>query len=94
MPELTARTIIEHQLKPKYDLPAIFFSFDEQSGQEGFRTRLEAFCDLMHSRRTQSLISTGKKTKPEKKKDYTKVDNYGNNFLQEIKSEIIRNNQK
>jgi len=51
MPEVTARTIITNHLKPKLDLPVIFFSFDEQSGSEGFRTRLEAFVDLMHARR-------------------------------------------
>lgn len=51
MPEVTARTIITNRLKKIYDLPIIFFSFDEQSGTEGFRTRLEAFVDLMHSRR-------------------------------------------
>ncbi len=52
MPEVTARTIITNKLKGIYDLPVIFFSFDEHSGMEGFRTRLEAFVDLMDSRRT------------------------------------------
>jgi predicted nucleotide-binding protein (sugar kinase/HSP70/actin superfamily) len=42
-------------LKNIYDLPAIFFSFDEQSGSEGFRTRLEAFVDLMEAKREQKL---------------------------------------
>ena len=51
MPEITARTIITNKLKKIYDLPTIYFSFDEQSGVEGFRTRLEAFCDLMNARR-------------------------------------------
>ncbi|MHA1292520.1 MAG: acyl-CoA dehydratase activase-related protein [Promethearchaeota archaeon] len=53
MPEVTARTIITNHLKPKLDLPAIFFSFDEHAGSEGFRTRLEAFVDLMDARREQ-----------------------------------------
>jgi predicted nucleotide-binding protein (sugar kinase/HSP70/actin superfamily) len=59
-----------------YDLPVIFFSFDEQSGLEGFRTRLEAFCDLMHSRRNQEIknnpefLTNGKKLYP----------HYGNHF--------------
>ncbi|GAB4326780.1 MAG: acyl-CoA dehydratase activase-related protein [Promethearchaeota archaeon] len=51
MPEVTARTIITNKLKREYDLPAIFFSLDEQSGTEGLRTRVEAFVDLMNSRR-------------------------------------------
>lgn len=55
MPEVTARTIITNKLKKIYDLPIIYFSFDEQSGQEGFRTRLEAFVDLMTDRRKQEI---------------------------------------
>lgn len=51
MPEITARTIITNKLKNVYGLPTIYFSFDEQSGVEGFRTRLEAFKDLMKGRR-------------------------------------------
>jgi predicted nucleotide-binding protein (sugar kinase/HSP70/actin superfamily) len=76
MPEVTARTIITNKLKKIYDLPIIYFSFDEQSGLEGFRTRLEAFYDLMHARRDQEIknnpefLSAGKKNYPE----------YGNKF--------------
>ena len=55
MPEVTARTIITNKLKKIYDLPIIYFSFDEQSGTEGMRTRLEAFYDLMDSRRKHKL---------------------------------------
>jgi predicted nucleotide-binding protein (sugar kinase/HSP70/actin superfamily) len=55
MPEVTARTIITNKLKGIYDLPIIFFSFDEHSGTEGMRTRLEAFVDLMESRRKHKL---------------------------------------
>jgi len=55
MPEVTARTIITNKLKKIYDLPIIFFSFDEHSGTEGMRTRLEAFVDLMESRRKHKL---------------------------------------
>lgn len=55
MPEVTARTIITNKLKKIYDLSIIYFSFDEQSGQEGFRTRLEAFVDLMTDRRKQEI---------------------------------------
>ncbi|MBY8992422.1 MAG: hypothetical protein KGD58_16875 [Candidatus Lokiarchaeota archaeon] len=55
MPEVTARTIITNKLKNIYDLPIIFFSFDEHSGTEGMRTRLEAFVDLIESRRKHKL---------------------------------------
>ena len=55
MPEVVARTIITNKLKQMYDLPIIYFSFDEHSGTEGMRTRLEAFVDLMESRRKHEL---------------------------------------
>ncbi|MFW9946814.1 MAG: acyl-CoA dehydratase activase-related protein [Candidatus Odinarchaeota archaeon] len=80
MPEVTARTIITNKLKKVYDLPIIYFSFDEQSGMEGFRTRLEAFVDLMYSRREHKLTQ---------KRDYLKQDlvdiyhEYGSNFYKE-----------
>jgi len=55
MPEVTARTIITNKLKKMYDLPIIYFSFDEHSASEGMRTRLESFVDLMESRRKRKL---------------------------------------
>ena len=55
MPEVTARTIINNALKRKYNLPVIFFSFDEQAAEAGFRTRLEAFLDLMQARRDKEI---------------------------------------
>ncbi len=70
MPEITARTIITNRLKKIYDLPTIFFSFDEQSGVEGFRTRLEAFIDLMEARREH---------KREQQKEGSDVLNYTGN---------------
>jgi len=79
MPEVTARTIITNKLKKKYDLPVIFFSFDEHASSEGFRTRLESFLDLMLARRD-------KKVKDEKNKgkviNYNQELNnhYGSNF--------------
>ena len=80
MPEVTARTIITNKLKKIYDLPTIFFSFDEQSGLEGFRTRLEAFCDLMHSRRNQEIKNNAEFMANGKKKIYP---HYGNHFYNE-----------
>jgi predicted nucleotide-binding protein (sugar kinase/HSP70/actin superfamily) len=62
MPEIAARTIISNHLQKQLDLPIIFFSLDEQAGSEGFRTRCEAFCDLMRGRRSgkdQKVLSNG-----------------------------------
>ncbi len=81
MPEVTARTIINNHLKKKYDLPAIFFSFDESNAVEGFRTRLEAFVDLMNSRRDHKLKNMDIEFKATNK-DY--FDNtYGSPFYHE-----------
>ncbi len=80
MPEVTARTIITNKLKRIYDLPIIFFSFDEHSGTEGMRTRLEAFVDLMDSRRKHKLGI--EKISLEKAKDNFYKSN-GSHFFQE-----------
>ena len=79
MPEVTARTIITNSLQKKYDLPVLYFSFDEQSGQEGFRTRLEAFVDLMTGRRNKKI----KDQNLSKEKINTLYNHYGNNFYNE-----------
>jgi predicted nucleotide-binding protein (sugar kinase/HSP70/actin superfamily) len=81
MPEVTARTLITNKLKKIYDLPIIYFSFDEQSGQEGFRTRLEAFCDLMEARREREIKSTPEFMANDQKKIYPQ---YGGEFYNEI----------
>ena len=80
MPEVTARTIITNHLQKIYDLPVIYFSFDEQSAAEGFRTRLEAFVDLMHSRREKKIEDQKISIDAYKKIAY---DHYGNNFYNE-----------
>ncbi len=80
MPEVTARTIITNKLKKIYDLPIIFFSFDEHSGTEGMRTRLEAFVDLIESRRKHKLGSE-KISFEEEKKSFYKSN--GSHFFQE-----------
>jgi len=81
MPEVTARTVITNHLKKKYDLPVIYFSFDEQSGIEGFRTRLEAFVDLMNSRRKKRIQDKKKESKFNGIKSL--YDHHGNNFYDE-----------
>ena len=87
MPEVTARTIITNKLKKIYDLPVIFFSFDEQSGVEGFRTRLEAFVDLMTARRNKEHSSNRSYLKEDLKNTY---NHYGNQFYHEC-VQIIQN---
>ena len=51
MPETTARGIIEGQSPDPFYMPIQFYSFDEHSGFEGMRTRMEAFIDLMQTNR-------------------------------------------
>jgi len=80
MPEVTARTIITNKLKGIYDLPIIFFSFDDQSGTEGMRTRLEAFVDLMDSRRKHKLGKENISFEDDKKSFYR---SNGSHFFQE-----------
>jgi len=87
MPEVTARTIITNKLKKMYDLPIIYFSFDEQSGMEGFRTRLEAFSDLMHGRRKREIENNAKFVSNGNKKIYP---HFGDPFYNEC-YQLIQN---
>lgn len=80
MPEVTARTIITNKLKKIYNLPIIYFSFDEQSGMEGFRTRLEAFADLMYGRRKKEIEDNKKFQENGNRKIYP---HYGDRFYNE-----------
>ncbi|TKJ27950.1 MAG: hypothetical protein CEE42_00275 [Promethearchaeota archaeon Loki_b31] len=87
MPEVTARTIITNKLKGIYDLPIIYFSFDEQSGLAGFRTRLEAFSDLMYGRRNKEIENNAKFIANGNKKIYP---HYGDLFYNEC-VQLIQN---
>lgn len=49
-PEITAIPIIQKICEEK-NTPIIFFSYDEETGTEGMKTRLEAFQDLITIRR-------------------------------------------
>ena len=80
MPEVVARTIITNKLKKMYDLPIIYFSFDEHSGTEGMRTRLEAFVDLMESRRKHKLKKENISFEDDRKNFYKKN---GSHFFHE-----------
>lgn len=87
MPEVTARTIITNKLKGVYDLPVIYFSFDEQSGLAGFRTRLEAFSDLMYGRRNKEIENNAKFVANGNKKIYP---HFGSLFYNEC-VQLIQN---
>ncbi len=81
MPEVTARTIITNKLKRMYDLPIIYFSFDEHADAEGgFRTRLEAFVDLMNDRRKQEIKNNKEFQANGNRKIYP---HFGDNFYNE-----------
>ncbi len=46
MPEIISRSILP-QISREYDMPVLSFVVDEQTGEAGFQTRLEAFIDLL-----------------------------------------------
>ena len=50
IPEITALNVLP-RVSRDYNLPVMSFILDEQSGQAGMRTRLEAFVDLLYRRR-------------------------------------------
>jgi predicted nucleotide-binding protein (sugar kinase/HSP70/actin superfamily) len=50
IPEIAALNVLP-RVSRDYNLPVMSFILDEQSGQAGMRTRLEAFVDLLQRRR-------------------------------------------
>jgi predicted nucleotide-binding protein (sugar kinase/HSP70/actin superfamily) len=50
MPEVTARNILP-KVSKDYNIPVLFLAIDEQTGDAGFTTRIEAFIDLLRMRR-------------------------------------------
>lgn len=53
MPETIAKSIMP-KVQEDHDLPILSIVIDEQTGKAGLLTRLEAFIDLMHSKRRAS----------------------------------------
>ena len=53
IPEITALNVLP-RISRDHNLPVMSFILDEQSGQAGMRTRLEAFVDLLHRRRDRN----------------------------------------
>lgn len=54
-PEIVARGIM-HKIAAEHGLPLVSFSMDEQSGEAGFQTRLEAFVDILTQRETSKEL--------------------------------------
>jgi predicted nucleotide-binding protein (sugar kinase/HSP70/actin superfamily) len=54
MPEVVAKNIL-HQVSSDTDIPVLSIAFDEQSGEAGIVTRLEAFIDLLKYRRLRNV---------------------------------------
>jgi len=52
MPEIVAHSILP-AVKRDYDIPTLTFYLDEQAGEAGIQTRLEAFIDLLVARRAK-----------------------------------------
>lgn len=54
-PEIVAQSILP-TVSREQGIPVISFSLDEQSGEAGFVTRLEAFLDLLQQRRSKQRL--------------------------------------
>jgi len=52
MPEIISRSILP-EISATYDMPVLSLVVDEQTGETGFQTRLEAFVDLLLRRREE-----------------------------------------
>lgn len=52
MPEIVSRTILA-QVEKDYNIPILYLVVDEQTGEAGFQTRLEAFYDYINDRKTR-----------------------------------------
>jgi len=65
LPEVTAMSAL-YRVSKDYNIPMIFFSFDEHSSSVGIKTRLEAFVELLKRRKSHSLRdeSNSDNTKP------------------------------
>jgi len=65
MPEIISRSILP-QISKEYDMPVLSLVVDEQTGEAGFQTRLEAFIDLLYRKREKDRERkiTKKSSKP------------------------------
>lgn len=58
MPEIVAEAAMPH-VQQREGVPVMTLVVDEQTGEAGFRTRLEAFSDMLAMRRAQPALRTG-----------------------------------
>jgi len=56
MPEIVAETILK-KVSEDLDFPTLTLTYDEQTGEEGLNTRIEAFIDLLKMRRKKVKVS-------------------------------------
>lgn len=49
-PDSLVGELLEHKVRQKYDTPFLYLNIDEQSGEAGLDTRLEAFIDILERR--------------------------------------------
>ncbi len=54
MPEIVAETILK-KVNEDLDFPTLTLTYDEQTGEEGLNTRIEAFIDLLKMRRRNGV---------------------------------------
>lgn len=59
LPETAAKQILSN-VSEDYDIPLLSLSFDEQTGEAGFVTRLEAYVDMITSRRNAEKFTKSK----------------------------------
>lgn len=50
-PDSLVGELLENNVRKKYDIPFLYLNLDEQSGEAGFNTRLEAFLDILERRK-------------------------------------------
>jgi predicted nucleotide-binding protein (sugar kinase/HSP70/actin superfamily) len=59
MPEITVRNILP-KVASDFNIPILYLPIDEQTGDAGFTTRIEAFVDLINIRKSKNNFSTNK----------------------------------
>ncbi|HPU41527.1 MAG TPA: hypothetical protein PKY26_03860 [Acetivibrio clariflavus] len=55
MPEIIAQNVLI-EVQRKYKIPVMTLIVDEMTGEEGYKTRLEAFVDMLEMRRRKTAL--------------------------------------
>lgn len=72
MPHIASKNILP-QISRLYDLPILSLVVDEQTGEAGFQTRLEAYVDLLKRKRLSVSENSSHSTKNSNKKEKVHV---------------------